>query len=76
MMLVAKIKAGEASIDFTVIDPNFSPVITSITGNVGASFLFIPVNATLTNHRTDWQRVKAFDERFSVRLAPLQTLGF
>jgi hypothetical protein len=76
VMLVAKIKAGEASIDFTVVDPNFSPVITSITGNVGASLLFIPVNATLTNHRTDWQRVKAFDERFSVRLAPLQTLGF
>jgi len=76
LKVVAKIKSGEASAEFTVVDPNFGPVITSITGNIGASLLFIPVQATLSNTRTDWQRVKAFDERFSVKLAPLQVLGF
>ncbi len=76
MKLVAKIKSGEATAEFTVVDPNFGPVITSVTGNFGASFLFIPVNAMLVNTRTDWQRVKAFDEKFSVKLAPLEVLGF
>jgi hypothetical protein len=76
LKLVAKIKSGEASLEFTVVNPEFSPVITSITGNFGASFLLIPVNATFTNTRTDWQRVRAYDERFSVKMAPLQLLGF
>jgi len=76
MALVAKIKQGEATIDFTVMDPNFGPVMTSLTGDFGVSLLFIPFNATVTNTRTDWQRVKAYDERFNVRMAPLQLLGF
>jgi hypothetical protein len=76
MKLVAKIKTGEASVDFTVVDPAFGPVMTTMTGNIGASVLLIPLNATFTNTRTDWRRVKAYDERFSVKLAPLQILGF
>ncbi len=76
MKLVAKIKTGEASVDFTVVDPAFGPVMTAMTGNIGASVLLIPLNATFTNTRTEWQRVMAYDERFSVKLAPLQMLGF
>lgn len=77
MKLVAKVKAGaEASIHFGIVDPNFGPVITSMTGDLGLSLLFIPVDATVVATRTEWQRVKAFDERFSVNLAPLQLLGF
>jgi len=76
MKLVAKIKSGEASIDFTVVDPGFAPVLTSMKGSVGASFMMIPVTATFANTRTEWQRVKAYDERFNVKLAPLQLLGF
>ena len=74
--LIAKVKAGEAQMDFTVVDPKFGPVISSMTGNFDVSLLFIPVNATFTRTRTDWQRVKSFDERLKVRLGPLQFPDF
>ncbi len=73
---VAKVKRGDMRADFTVIDPAFPSVMTHIEGDVGASILLIPVSASITCERTDVQRVKAFDERFSVTLAPLQTFGF
>ena len=76
MKLIAKIKSGEAVVDFTVVDPEFGPVITSMVGDFGASFMFIPVRATFTNTRMEWKRVKAFDERFNVKLDPLQFPGF
>jgi hypothetical protein len=76
MALVAKIKKGEVTIDFAVVDPNFGPVMTSLEGDFGVSLLFIPFNAVVSNTRTEWQRVKPYDERFSVKLAPLQLLGF
>ncbi len=72
--LIAKLKAGEARLDFTVVDPAYPPVISSITGNLGLSILFIPVDATFANTRTEWKRVKAYDERFSVKLGPMQFL--
>lgn len=76
LKLVAKIRSGEATVDFTVIDPEFAPVVTGISGNFGVSLLFIPFNGTVTSTRTDLKRVKAFDERFSVKLGPLEMLDF
>ena len=76
LALVAKIKKGEAAIDFTVVDPAFGPVMTALEGDFGVSVLFIPFNAVISNTRTEWQRVQAYDERFSVKMAPLQLLGF
>lgn len=73
---IAKVKRGVMRADFTVIDPAFPSVVTHMEGNVGASVLLIPLNATITGDRKEVQRVKAFDERFSVKLAPLQMLGF
>lgn len=74
--LIAKVKAGEALMEFTVVDPKFAPVITSMTGNLSGSLMFIPVNATYTRTRAEWQRVKSFDERLKVRLGPLQFPDF
>ncbi|HVZ66160.1 MAG TPA: hypothetical protein VG936_16450 [Lacunisphaera sp.] len=74
--LLAKVKAGEASVDFAVVDPKFGPVVTSATGDFGASLMFVPVNGVFSTTRTDWQRVKSYDERLQVKIAPLQLLGF
>jgi hypothetical protein len=73
---IAKVKRGDMRADFTVVDAAFPSVMTHIEGDVGASILLIPVNATVTCERADVRRVKAFDERFSVTLAPLETFGF
>ena len=76
MKLVAKLKEGEAKMDFAVIDPQFGPVIAAVNGDFGGSFLLVPLKGTFASTRTDWQRVKAFDEGFNVKLAPLQFPGF
>ncbi len=76
LKLVAKVKAGEGSVDFTVIDPKYGAVMTSATGNVGASLLLVPINVTFTSTRTDFQRVKPFNERLQVKLGPLELLDF
>jgi len=72
--LVAKVKAGEGSIDFTVVDPAYGPVMTAATGSFGASLVFVPVNGTFYSTRTEWQRVKPYDERFGVKIGPLKAL--
>lgn len=74
LKLVAKVKAGEVRLDFAVVDPKFGPVITSMAGDYSLSFLFVPFTGTFANTRTDWQRVKPYNERLQVKLGPLQFL--
>jgi len=74
--LVAKVKAGEASADFAVVDPKYGPVMVSATGSFGASLLFVPVNGIFTNTRTEWERVKPYNDRLKVKLGPLEVLDF
>ncbi|SDR89049.1 hypothetical protein [Opitutus sp. GAS368] len=74
--LVAKVKAGEASLGFTVVDPRFGPVVSAISGDFSASLLFIPVNGTFERTRADWKRVKSYNERLQVKLGPLQLSDF
>lgn len=74
--LIAKVKEGEASMDFTIVDPAYPPVLSTLTGDFSASLMFIPVNGTFTRVRTEWKRVKSYDERLQVRIAPLQLLDF
>jgi len=62
--------------DFTVVDPGYPPVLTTLTGDFDLSVLFIPVSGTFTRTRTEWKRVKSYDERLQVKIAPLQLLDF
>lgn len=74
--LIAKVKAGEASMDFTTVDPKYPPLLTSISGDFDFSVLFIPINGQFTRTRTEWRRVKSYDERLQVKIGPLQLLDF
>jgi hypothetical protein len=74
--LIAKVKEGEASMDFKVVDPNYPPVLAAMSGDFSGSLLFIPVSGTFTRTRTEWKRVKSYDERLQVRIGPLQLLDF
>jgi len=74
--LIAKISQGEASMDFTVVDPKYPPVLSTLTGDFDFSVLFIPVNGKFTRTRTEWKRVKSYDERLQVKIGPLQLLDF
>jgi hypothetical protein len=74
--LVAKLKAGEAAADFAVVDPKYGPVMVSATGSFGASLMFVPVSGIFTNTRTEWERVRPYNDRLKVRLGPLEVLDF
>lgn len=74
--LVAKVKEGEGTVNFSVIDPKYGPVMTSGSGTFGASLLAIPLNGVFSNTRTDWQRVKPYSERLQVKIGPLELLDF
>jgi hypothetical protein len=74
--LIAKVREGEAHMEFGVVDPKFDPVLVSMRGDFGVSVLFIPVNATFITTRTEWQRVKPYNDRLQVKLGPLEVLDF
>jgi hypothetical protein len=74
--LIANIKSGEASIDFTTIDPKFNSYPTAMTGDAKASILFISIGGKFKNQRTDFQRVKPYSERFGVKIGPTKALDF
>ncbi|MDB6167101.1 MAG: hypothetical protein JWQ83_2241, partial [Lacunisphaera sp.] len=74
LKLIAKVRAGEATLDFSVVNPKFGPVLTDLAGDVSGSLLFVPLSAEFTRKRTEWKRVKSYDERFQVKLGPLQIL--
>jgi len=76
MALILKLKSGEADMDFTVIDPQFAPPITSLRADGEGSILFVKVGGNYSALRTDFKRVKPYSERLSVRLAPLQFLDY
>jgi hypothetical protein len=74
--VVVKIKSGEGSLDFTVIDPKFPPTLTAINGGAEASVLFINVGGTMQLTRTELKHVKPFDERFNVQIGTLKAIDF
>jgi len=74
--LVAKVKAGEASMDLAVVDPKLGPVVTAMSGDFSASLLFIPLRGSFDRTRAEWKRVKSYDERLQVKLGPLQLSDF
>ncbi len=76
MKLVVKVKGGSANIDFSVVDPKFVPVMSSVSGAGTASVMFIPVGGRFDLKRTDFQRVKPYSERFGVKIGPMKALDF
>jgi len=75
-VLVVKIKSGEGLLEFTTVDPKFTPVLTSIRGGGTGSIFFIPVGRTYELKREAFQRVKPYAERFGVEVGPLKTLDY
>lgn len=76
MKLVVKIKSGGANVDFTVVDPKYVPVMTSVSGEGAVSVMFIPFGGKFDLKRTDLQRVKPYSGRFGVTIGPLKALDF
>ncbi len=74
--LVMKVKSGEGSIDFAVVNAKFPPTMVAITGDASASVLFISIGGSVDLKRTDLKHVKPFDERFEVQIGTLKAIDF
>jgi hypothetical protein len=76
MKLVVKVQSGDANIDFTVVDPKFVPVMSSISGEASASVMFMKFGGAFALKRTEFQRVKPYSEKFGVKIGPMKALDF
>lgn len=74
--VVVKINSGGAHVDFTVVDPKYPPVMTAVRGDASATIMFVQVGGTVDVKRTDYRRVKPYNEKFDVQIGPLRTLDF
>lgn len=73
---VVKVKSGEAHLVFSTVQPEFAPPITAVKAGGRASILFISFGGQIEEERTDFKRVKPYDERFSVTIGPVKALDF
>jgi hypothetical protein len=76
VMLIARLTSGELKVEYSVVDPKFPPVMTSFGGNLAGSFFLVKSGATFEEKRTDFERVKPFGDRFTVKVGPLKALPF
>jgi hypothetical protein len=74
--LVVKVKSGEGSLDFSVVDPKYPATLTAIEGGAEASVLFISIGGAMQLKRTELKHVKPFDERFEVQIGTLKAIDF
>jgi hypothetical protein len=74
--LVVKVKSGEGSLDFAVVDPKYPPALVSITADAAGSILFVNVGRAIVLNRTDLKHVKLYDERFDVQIGSLKAIDF
>lgn len=76
MALVAKVRRAGAGIRLVRVSPEHGPVVRSLHGAGEGTVLFVKVGGAFTAERSEFKRVTPYDERFGVKLAPLQLLDF
>lgn len=74
--LVVKVKSGDASIDFAVVDPKYPPTMVEVEGDASASVLFVSVGGSVDLKRTELKHVRPYDERFEVQIGNLKAIDF
>jgi hypothetical protein len=74
--LVVKVKSGEGSIDFGMVDPTHDPVPLTMNGDATATVFFMKFGGSFDVKRTDFARVKPYSERFGVKIGPMKALDF
>lgn len=71
-----KVKAGDGFIRFEEVKEGFAPAATEVRLGATGSIAFVKVGSRTEASRTDFRRVKPYDERFQVQIGPLKALDF
>lgn len=74
--VVVKVKSGDGTLDFSVVDPKYAPTLTQIRGDASASVFFVSVGGEFELKRTELKAVKPYAERFEVQIGTIQALDF
>lgn len=74
--LIVKVKSGEGTLEFGVVNPKYPPTLLSISGDASASVMFFSIGGVFELKRTDLKHVKPFDERFEVQIGTLKAIDF
>ncbi|MEO6245695.1 MAG: hypothetical protein ABIQ12_09685 [Opitutaceae bacterium] len=74
--LVVKVKSGDGSLDFEIVNPKYPPALVGVTGDASVSVLFVSIGGSVELKRTDIKHVKPFDERFEVQIGGLKAIDF
>jgi hypothetical protein len=73
---MVKLRESEISIDFTSVDPKFSPTPTLFKDRLLVSAFFIKREGGHESVRSDFKRVKPYRDRFRVEIGPSRTIDF
>jgi len=76
LVMILKVKSGELDVDFSPVDPRFSPPMTGLRGDGTLSVLFLNLRRIGEIKRTDFKRVTPYGERFNVQIGPVKALDF
>jgi len=76
MMVIFKLKSGEADLNFATVDPSFAPPIMALRAEGEGSVLFVKVGGNYTATRTDFKRVTPYQERFKVKLGEMKFIDY
>ena len=74
--LVVKVKSGEGSLNFAVVDPKHPPTLTDLRGDASASVFFFDIGGEYELTRTDFKFVRPYYDRFEVQIGPLKAIDF
>ncbi len=74
--VVVKIKSGAGKLQFAEVAPEYPPTLTRIEGGGVGSVVFIKVGRRYEISRSDFARVKPYQDRFEVKFGPMQTIDF
>jgi hypothetical protein len=74
--MVAKVKQAGAELRFASVDPKHAPALVSIDAAGSFSLMMISVDDSYTMERSDFKRVRPYDERFGVTIGPMKVLDF
>lgn len=73
---IAKVTAAELAVEFGAVAADYPPLPVRMSGGGTARIFFVPVNGSFELTRSEFQRVKPYTDRFSVKVGDLKALDF
>jgi hypothetical protein len=74
--VIARVKQAGAELRFATVDPAHAPALVSIDAKGSFTLMMVPLSDSYKLERSDFKRVKPYDERFDVTIGPMKVIDF